>query len=282
VALVTGSSRGLGAATVAHLAALGATPVITYRREHDAAEAVAAGIEKAGGPSAFVCELDMGEVESIRSLFSWLEGADGPGRLDILVANAAATSFKPLLQQQPHNVERTFAISVTGFLEAARLAHSLMARQGWGRIVAVSGVDTRGYGPLHGLLAAAKAAMETMVRYLQIEMAGTGVTAIGINPDAFHSAGPELLFGELWERIRAVLDAVHPMGRIPEADEMAELVAFCCTDAARWLAGTTLEPDGGAMFAKAGKLVEYVVALESADAAKAAAQAIAPKPSPLP
>ena len=104
IALVTGSSRGLGAATAQRLAAMGAEVVITYRRQAEAAAEVAAAIAADGG-RAHVQPLDAGEVGSIDALFDWIE-ADGPGGLDILVANAAATSLKPLLEQAPHNVDR--------------------------------------------------------------------------------------------------------------------------------------------------------------------------------
>lgn len=280
VALVTGSSRGLGAALVRRLAGMGATPVVTFRRERDAAEEVASELRVAGG-EAYVHELDVGDVDSIADLFSWLTSPDGPGRLDIVVANAAATAFKPLLEQRAHNVERTFAVSVTGFLELARSAVPLMAERGGGRIVAVSGVDTRGYGPGHGLLAAAKAAMEMLVQYLQVELAGTGVTVIGVNPDAFHSAGPALMFGELYERVMGVVGATHPYGRVAQPDEVAEAVALCCTDAATWMAGTTVQMDGGSMFAKSGRLVELAMHLDP-DALASAASALAPAPLPRP
>ena len=124
IALVTGSSRGLGAATAQRLAAMGAEVIVTYRKQAEAAADVAAAIAEAGG-RAHVQPLDAGDIGSIDALFDWIE-ADGPGGLDILVANAAATSLKPLLEQAPHNVERTFAITVTGFLHAVQRAVPLM------------------------------------------------------------------------------------------------------------------------------------------------------------
>jgi enoyl-[acyl-carrier protein] reductase III len=280
VAVVTGSSRGLGAATVRQLARLGAVPVITYRSDEEAARTVLASIEAEGG-TGYVTPLDMGSVDAIASFFEWLDGAEGPGGLDIFVANAAATAFKNLIDQKPHNVDRTFAISVTGFLEAARRSLPIMTASGRGRLVAVSGTDTRGWGPTHGLLAAAKAAMEMMVKYLQIELAGTGVTVIGVNPDAFHSEGPKQMFGDLYDSVMGMVGAVHPYGRVAEPKEMAEIVAFACTDAATWLAGTTLDADGGAMFAKAGKLVETTFRLPPGETSRLITE-MAPRPLPLP
>lgn len=278
IAVVTGSSKGLGAATVRVLASLGAVPVVTFNRDEDAAEAVCAAIADEGH-EAHCRQLDMGSVDSIEEFFAWLTGDEGPGGIDIFVANAAATSFKDLIDQKPHNVDRTFAISVTGFLEAARRSVPIMKERGGGRLVAVSGVDTRGWGPTHGLLAAAKAAMEMMVKYLQVELAGTGVSVIGVNPDAFHSDGPKLMFGDLYETVMGMVGAVHPYGRVAEPDEMAEVVALACTDAATWMAGSTIDADGGAMFAKAGKVAELAFRLPP-EVAKKLIEDLSPPPLP--
>jgi NAD(P)-dependent dehydrogenase (short-subunit alcohol dehydrogenase family) len=258
LAVVTGSSKGLGAETAKILAAQGAGVVLTYHSDEAKALAVAATIAARGG-TAHVQQLDMGSIDSIQQFFGRLR--DGPGSPDIFVANAATTAFKNLIDQRPHNVERTFNISVNGFLEAARQCVPAMTERGRGRLVAVSGADTRGWGPTHGLLAAAKAAMEMMVKYLQVELSGTGVSVIGVNPDAFHSDGPKLMFGDLYESTMAAAGMVHPYGRVAEPAEMAEIVALACTDAATWMAGTTIDADGGAMFAKAGKIVELAFRL---------------------
>ena len=255
VAVVTGSSKGLGAATVRRLAALGATPVVTFNKDEQAAEKVAAEIREAGH-ECWVQRLDMGDVESIGSLFEWVTGSEGPGGLDVFVANAAASSWKSLLDQRPHNVERTFAISVTGFLEACRLAVPMMQGRGGGRIVAISGIDTRGHGPGHGLLAAAKAAMETIVQYLQVELAGTGVSAIAANLDGFRSKSIETGLGPLFERMVRTMDVIHPLGAMADVEEMAEVVALCCTDAARWLGGSVVVADGGSLFSKASLILQ--------------------------
>jgi enoyl-[acyl-carrier protein] reductase III len=255
VALVTGSSRGLGRATAVRLASLGAVPIITYRKQQAEAEAVAVEIRGNGG-ECFIHPLDMGDTGSIDELFAWLVGPEGPGGLDILVANAAASAFKPLIAVKPHHVEKTFAITITGFLAAVQSAVPLMQARGGGRIVAVSGVDTRAYGPAHGLLAAAKAGMEVLVRYLQIELGGTGVTVVGVNPGAFRSEGPKLLFGPLYDRIMGALDWAHPGGALEGPIDVSEAVVLCCTDAAALLAGQTHDLDAGAIFGLAGKFTE--------------------------
>ena len=253
VALVTGSSRGLGAATAHRLAAMGAEVIVTYRKQAEAAADVAAAIAEAGG-RAHVQPLDAGDIGSIDALFDWIE-ADGPGGLDILVANAAATSLKPLLEQAPHNVERTFAITVTGFLHAVQRAVPLMEPRGGGRIVAVSGIDTVSWAPAHGLLAAAKASMEMLVTYLTIELGKRGITAVGVNPDAFFGDSLKLMLGDHYEVMLGIHERSHPLREAATPEAVAEVVALLCTDAARWMSGHTVMADGAASFAARGTLI---------------------------
>ena len=259
-ALVTGSSRGLGAATARVLAALGAEVVVTYRKQLDEAEAVAASITEAGG-KAWVHELAAGEAESIDALFDWIASDDGPGGLDVLVANAAATSLKPLLEQAPHNVERTFAISVTGFLHAVQRAVPLMEARGGGRIVAVSGIDTVSWAPAHGLLAAAKAAMEAMVRYLNIELGDRNITTVGVNPDAFFGDSLKLMLGDYYDVMTGLLRRFHPLREPATPEDIAEVVALLCTDAARWMSGNTVMADGAASFSARGQFIGLAAGL---------------------
>ena len=251
VALVTGSSRGLGAATAVRLAAMGASVVVTYRSRETEAAAVADGI-RAGGGTVWVRPLDLADPESVDALFDSIVEPDGPGRLDVLVANAAATSLRPLLEQKPHNVRRTFAISVDGFLHAVQRAVPLMDAAGGGRIVAVSGIDTVSWAPAHGLLAAAKAAMETLVTYLNVELGPRGITAVGVNPDAFLGESVRLMLGDQYDLLVEQNARVHPLRETATAETVAGVVALLCTPAARWLSGHTVMADGAASFAQRG------------------------------
>jgi enoyl-[acyl-carrier protein] reductase III len=251
VALVTGSSRGLGAATAVRLAAMGASVVVTYRSRSAEALAVAEAIRATGG-TAWVHPLDLADPASVDALFDALVVADGPGRLDVLVANAAATSLRPLLEQKPHNVRRTFAITVDGFLQSVQRAVPLMDAAGGGRIVAVSGIDTVSWAPAHGLLAAAKAAMETLVTYLNVELGPRGITAVGVNPDAFLGESVRLMLGDQYDLLVEQNARVHPLRETATAETVAGVVALLCTPAARWLSGHTVMADGAASFAQRG------------------------------
>lgn len=257
VALVTGSSRGLGAATARRLAAMGADVVVTYRKEEAQAESVSAAVKAMGRWSAHR-QVDMSEPESVEALFDWIGSADGPGGLDILVANAAATSLKPLLDQKVHNIRRTMDLCVTGFLVAVQRAVPLMEARGGGRIVAISGIDTVSWAPAHGLLAAAKAALESLVPYLTVELGGRGITAIGVNPGPFYGESLALMLGDLYEPMARALERTHPLRRACTPDDVAEVVALCCTDAATWLAGSTVMADGADTFSQRGVAMDLL------------------------
>src|ERR1051326_2611362 len=165
IALVTGASRGIGRATAERFAREGAAVVVNYRRNHDAAAAVVDTIAAAGG-RAIALAADLENGESIGAMFAEVRARFGA--LDFLVANAAATAFRPLLDTKPHHIERTFAITVTGFVRCVQEAVELMEGRS-GSIVAVSGIDTVKAIAGHGVLGAAKASMETLVRYLATE-----------------------------------------------------------------------------------------------------------------
>jgi enoyl-[acyl-carrier protein] reductase III len=247
--LVTGGSRGLGAATARQLAALGARVLVTYRERADEAETVVAACA-AHTPGARAEQLDLREEDSVRALFSRL--ADADERLDVVIANAAATAFKPLLEVKPHQFDKTFAISVRHFLLLTQLAFPFLQRTG-GRIIAVSGADTVGYIPGHGLLAAAKASMETMVRYLACELGPHGVTALGVLPGYVDTESIRMMAGPYHDKLVAAEQQTHPLRTAATPDDAAEVVALLCRDEARWLNGQIVQNDGGGLFAALGR-----------------------------
>jgi NAD(P)-dependent dehydrogenase (short-subunit alcohol dehydrogenase family) len=117
VALVTGSSRGIGRAIALRLAREGADMVVHYRRQTVAAQETAAAVA-ALGRRVLVIQAELGETSAVRRLFTQVR--ETFGALDIFVANAAATAFKPLLEQQAHHIDKTFAITVDAFVLAVQ------------------------------------------------------------------------------------------------------------------------------------------------------------------
>jgi enoyl-[acyl-carrier protein] reductase III len=248
-ALITGGSRGLGAATARRLAHLGAEVIVTYRQRADEADEVVAACASAT-PGARAERLDLLDEDSVRELFARLE--ERGDELDVLVANAAATAFKPLLELKMHQIDKTFAITIRHFILLAQLGFPLLQPRG-GRIVAVSGADTAGYIPGHGLLAAAKAGMETLVRYLACELGPLGVTAVGVLPGYIDTDSIRLMAGPFHPQLLAAEERTHPLRTAATPDDAAEAVALLCRPDARWLNGEIVRTDGGGIFAYPGR-----------------------------
>jgi enoyl-[acyl-carrier protein] reductase III len=258
---VTGSSRGLGAAVARRLAERGADVVVTHRRNPELADAVAAEV-RGRGRRAWVHQVDLGDEASIDSLFDAV--ADEVGGLDALVVNAAATSFRPLLDAERHHLERTFSISVYGTLRCVQRAVPLMP-EGGGHVVAVSGADTRTWIPGHGLLAAAKAALESMVNYLACELGPRGVSVVGVSPGWLDGDSIRQMLGPFYDAGMALERDTHPLRRAVGPDDAAEVVALLCTDAARLLTGTTVDSDAAGVFAFCGRYADVGARLALAE-----------------
>jgi enoyl-[acyl-carrier protein] reductase III len=240
VALITGGTRGLGRAIALTLARDGATIALNYRRDEDSANRTLAEI-RALAPRSILLKADMEEDAQVRAL---VEGAGKAlGRIDILVVNAAATAFKPLLAVKPHNLTRTFNLSVGGFVAAVQETSKFMGDGG--RILMISGVDSMRYLPRHGVLGAAKAAMEAMVRDFAFELGPRGITVNGVNFGMIDSDSSRIYFGDDFERVLRVTAARTALKRLPELDEIAAVVALLCTPQAGYLTAQTIMVDGG-------------------------------------
>ncbi len=243
--LITGGSRGLGAATSRRLARMGARVVLTYRQQADeAAKVVADCNAHTPGARAEVC--DLLDEQSVRDLFERVTEQDG--ELDYLVANAAATAFKTILDVKMHQIDKTFAISVRHFILMAQLAVPLLEPRG-GRIIAISGADTAAYIPAHGVLAAAKAGMETIIKYLAMELGPRGMTAICILPGFIDTDGIKMMAGPFHQKMVDAEVTTHPLREAASPDQASEAVALMCMDEARWLNGQVVTNDGGGLFA---------------------------------
>ena len=240
VAIVTGASRGIGRATALKLASSGAAVVVNYRRNDTAATETVDAIVASGG-RALAVRADLESGSEIAAMFASVR--ERLGRVDVLVLNAAATAFRPLLETRDHNVERTFAITVTGFLHCIREAVPLM---NGGAIVGVSGFDAIRVLPGHGTLGAAKAALETLVRYLAVELAPRGIRVNGVSPGYVETDSARLYAGaEFEDRVRAEWAAATPFGRLARPEEVANVIRFLCSDEASFVCGQTIVVDGG-------------------------------------
>ena len=247
VALVTGAGRGIGRATALHLARAGAAVIINYRHNETAAMATVAAVHDHGG-EAIAIRADLESAPAIETMFAEVRARYG--RLDLLVANAATSAFRPLLDTKDHHLQRTFAITVQGFLRCVSEAVPLMSEDG-GAIVAVSGFDTCRVLPGHGNLGAAKAGVEPAVDHRAVELAPRRIRVNCVCPGyldagAARSYLAKTSLGEAARRQRcADWIAQIPAGRIGRPEEVARVIGFLCSDAAAYVYGQTIVVDGG-------------------------------------
>jgi len=245
VAIVTGGSRGIGRGIALRLAREGAHCAITYRRREESAGEVVRAVE-AEGVKGLALPLELAEPQTVPAMVERV--GEAFGHADIVVANAAATAFRPLLEQKPHNVRLTLAISVESFIALVQSAVPLM-RGRPGRVVAISGIDSFQAMAGHGVLGGAKAAMESLVRAFALELGPLGITVNGVNPGFIGTDSSRLYLehgvGRAYEDAVARLEAITPVRRIGTAEDVADCVAWIASDGAGFLTGQTIVLDGG-------------------------------------
>lgn len=245
-ALVTGGSRGIGRRIAETLAAEGMDVVLTFRREAEAAAAVVDAITAAGG-SAQAHRLELESDDDIDHLFAD-EFPDGT-RLDVLVASAAASAFRPAAELTSRHLERSWATNVRSFVllaqrAAERMRGSAAGRTG-GRIIAVTSYGSHRAFPLYGAIGSDKAAVESWVRHLAAEFGRDGITVNAVNGGLIDTDSLRFFYGNAGVPDLEVMTSRIPLGRIGTADDIAEAVRFLASPGAGYITGHTLVVDGG-------------------------------------
>lgn len=244
VALVTGSGRGIGRVIALHFARLGADVVVNFFRNRAPAESTAAEIRKSGR-KALVIKANIGEIDELNTLFDTIEGEFNG--LDFLIHNAASGYNRPVMEQRPKGWEWTMNINARSLLFAAQRAVPLMKKRGGGAIVSVSSPGSQRVLPDYVMVGASKAALEAVTRYLAIELADDSIVVNAISPGMVLTDA--LKHFDAVRRQEDIIDravAHTPAGRLVTPEEIAEIIAFLCSPAARMIRGQTIIVDGGA------------------------------------
>ena len=241
VALVTGSSRGIGRALVLTLAREGASIVVNYNRNADLAAETVRELEGLGS-RAIAVAANVELPEEIDALFD-RAGAEF-GRLDCFVSNAAASSFKKIVDLKAHNLDRSFDLNVRAFVLGAQRALKLM--NGGGRIVALSSYGSIRAYPTYANLGSNKAAIEALVRYMAVEFAPFGVNVNAVNGGLIDTESCGYFYNNVpgMAPIDSVLSKV-PKGRMGSPQEVADTIAFLLAPESEYITGQTICVDGG-------------------------------------
>jgi 3-oxoacyl-[acyl-carrier protein] reductase len=237
VAIVTGASRGIGAAISRRLATDGLGVVVNYAGSADAAESLAIEIETAGGRAVAV-KADVSDPVAVKTMFDTAEREFGGA--DVLVNNAGIMLLSPIADTTDELFDRQIAINLKGVLNGMREA-SKRLRNG-GRIISFSSSVVGLYQPTYAVYAATKAGVEAMTHVLSKELRGRNITVNAVAPgptatDLFLKGKPQEVIDHL--------SKLAPLERLGQPEDIANAVAFLAGPDGAWVNGQVLRVNGG-------------------------------------
>jgi len=240
VALVTGASKGIGAAIAKSLGAAGASVVVNYASDKAGAEKVAAEIVKAGS-KAVIVQADLSKPQDIGRLFR--EAKTAFGRLDVLVNNAGVFKFGTLAEAEADEFHRQFNTNVLGPILAAKEAAQYFGDNG-GSIINISSVVSELALPGSVIYAATKGALDTVTQVLAAELAPRKIRVNTVAPGMIETEGTHTA-GFIGTDFQKNVEARTPLGRIGQPDEVARVALFLASDESGWVTGERISVAGG-------------------------------------
>jgi 3-oxoacyl-[acyl-carrier protein] reductase len=236
-AIVTGASKGIGAALAKRLAADGFQVIVNYSSSAAEAEEVVSFIKAAGGRARAI-GADVANASAVKMLFDQAEAEFGP--VDVLVNNAGILKLAPLAQVTDEDYQRQIAVNLTGTFNGMREG-ARRVRDG-GRIINFSTSIIGTFLPTYGIYAATKAAVEAMTHVLAKELGPRGVTVNAVAPgpvatELFLNGKSDELIGRLTREI--------PLGRLGQPDDIAHVVSFLASPGSGWVNGQVIKANGG-------------------------------------
>lgn len=251
VAIITGSTSGIGLRIAEELAARGASIVLNGRGEHDAIEKDCRRIGETHGVPVRYDDADMSKPEQVVCLVERTRRAFGP--VDILVNNAGVQHVAPLEEFPPERWDAIVSINLSAVFHATRVALGTMKERGWGRIVNIASAHGLIASPFKSAYVAAKHGVVGLTKVTALEAAESGVTCNAVCPGYVWTplvANQVVQQAEAHglsekEVIRKVFLAEQPTRRFATVEEIAGTVAFLCSSAAASITGVALPVDGG-------------------------------------
>jgi len=245
IALVTGGSRGLGKNAAMHIIQKGIDVIITYRSKKEEAEAVVAEIEKSGNKAAAL-QLDTGIVSSfdafIKQLATVLKEKWNRDTFDFLVNNAGIDAASPFANTTEEDFDNLFNVHFKGVYFLTQKSLPLIADNG--RIINLSTGLTRFATPGYAAYASMKGAIEVFTKYLAKELGSRGIAANLVAPGIIETDFTKAAF-EAHPELDKYMSSITALGRVGQPDDIGGIIAFLCTEEARWINAQRIEASGG-------------------------------------
>ena len=239
VAVVTGASKGIGAAIATALAAEGASVVVNYASSRSGADAVVERITQAGGKAVAV-KADVSKADEAQALID--AAVKQFGRLDVLVNNSGVYAFAPLDAITPEHFHRHFDINVLGLLLTTQAAAKHLGPGG--KVINIGSIVSHVTLPETAVYTATKGAVDAITGVLSRELGPRGIRVNSINPGMVETEGSREagVIGSDFEHATA---AQTPLGRIGQPDDIAGVAVFLASEDSRWMSGELLKVAGG-------------------------------------